>query len=473
MHDKPLQELCGWPDVESSASIVRNVKQSLQISKPAGLAAGNWSFVVHTLPALGLNREWAPQNGLSSASVFYTRKITYGNQLNTVASPLPQNMGHVLITFYSDVGAGTDPYRPSDSLGINAQVMDLDDTYLSDPCRMLGSGVEVTNTTAELYRQGTITVCRVPQGRGRAMTYQEAVTNSVITTPRLTNVDLSPAELWPRNLSDAMLIAGSRQWAAAEGAYVVEAFLGQENSPYIAQPGGLWLPDNDYVTNQTIFNNSEAYTPAYNYNNTFGAIAPSTAPVLVPVHSATIIASGLSEQSTFTLNWNCLVESFPDCGDPSICVLAKPSCQYDPVALRLLSEGLGTMPVGCPASDNPGGEWFASLISSIADTIAAPLGFIPEVGPALSLAAKGVGALAGNYGKYLAANSADSKPLLIQKAPPRTQPRRRNRQRNNKPQQKVVVVAPKPPQRGSSRANKRAVSETPRGRSRKPRYLIM
>jgi len=111
-----------------------------------------------------------------------------------------------------------------------------------------------------------------------------------------------------------------------------------------------------------------------------------------------MIFSGLNQNSTLNLQWNCYLESFPDYGDKTIAVLAQPSCVYDSMALHLLSECINTLPVGVEASMNPMGEWFAEVVSDIANFVSPALAFIPEVGPAL---AAGAGALGKGANMYL------------------------------------------------------------------------
>jgi hypothetical protein len=137
----------------------------------------------------------------------------------------------------------------------------------------------------------------------------------------------------------------------------------------------------------------------------------------IPTHSAVVFLTGLSETSTFNLQWNFTLESFPDQTDTSIAVLAKPSCVYDAMALHILSESLNKLPVGVKASENPFGEWFTRVVSQIADVVSPALAMIPGWGPAASAAAMGVGTLAKYANSQYNAPPASKAAAAVQGVP--------------------------------------------------------
>jgi hypothetical protein len=287
-------------------------------------------------------------------------------------------------------------------------VVDLTDpSYMSGPSRIIGMGWEVNNTTSELNKQGMVTVYRLPEPR---MISQEfAVVGIGSSTGQVFRPPVSTTQ-------SAMLISGTRQWPAKEGCYVVAPFVGQDNPPL--QP--------DYV--QPIIQQVETVEATVSMTSiNQGLIANNTSPVLVPfhmnngsgitseqcckicpLHQTGAIFTGLSLQTTLTLQVNFYVESFPGLAEKSILVLATPSAEYDPRALELFSHCLRTLPVGVPAGMNGNGDWFADAVLSLASVAEPIAGMIhPALGMGVKMAGKAAGA-------YLAANGAQTKPTTGQ-----------------------------------------------------------
>lgn len=377
MHDNQLDSLSGFPDVESSASIVRCIKKSYTIKYPSSPALG-YDVVVYTLPFLGLSKK--PFQLLD----------TRGNSLYTFGAGGSIQFGHILIAYFN---VGTLSYDINNAIKID--VLDVDASYLEESMRVVGSGIEINNTTAEIYKQGTATVARIPQRAPEPIAYRAITQWPAVGTPQTVPVSGYLTETMPKSLADVMLIAGTRQWEAKDGAYVVEAFCGQDNPPRYPEFSTPIVPNIEYVAG--IFPGGSASA-----HEVF-AISPyvhgpppmpgwdffDTSIIALPMHSSCVMLTGLSPESTFNLQWNCYLESFPDYGDPSISVLAKPSCVYDSLALHILSECLNTLPVGVQASENPFGEWFTRIISEVAD-FAAPM-LTPVLGPEASVGALALG----------------------------------------------------------------------------------
>jgi len=339
-----------------------------------------------------------------------------GNVLTGIGST-EKVLGHVCVAYYTSIYRDG-PYTIGNAAKI--ETLDLDPIYLTDPTRLIGSGVEINNTTAELYRQGTVTVGRIPQRHSELNTL-----NYRVALPGVDNIEFNPVsadfcEKWPMFLADLMLISGTRQWAAEQGCYLVEAFAGQDNPPMnpdIATPvipddylGWLNPPDNIYPM----------WAAAIEVDTDLDLRYLATVMHRAGTHSACALFTGLSEQTTMTLTWNAYIETFPDYSDPSIAVLARPSCVYDSVALHILSECLSDLPVGVAANENPFGEWFTRIVSEVANMASPFLAAIPGYGAPLAAGAAAVGQLAKEYHRsnYGTAPSAGQprKPTLVPNA---------------------------------------------------------
>jgi hypothetical protein len=314
-------------------------------------------------------------------------------------------------------------------------VISLPDEYAVGNGRLVGMGFEVNNTTAEIYKQGTVHVFRQAQQQDTFPTWMYRYVSTVrdAAGTGTTNLPLNSAFTgrqliaWPDSEESVTLLPGTRTWKAADGCYCVVPFESEENpitpaeyvnpiltDEFIQGPiRGAVLNEHDNVFLPPPFSDTADGTAIQ------GLFWPNK---WAPVHSVGAAFTGLSEQTSLTLTVNMYYEYFPTSSDVSLVTLATPSAGFDPVALSLYSEALSSMPVGVPASMNGFGDWFAGIVSKFAIPIGAALS--PIFGPA----AAGVGAAAaGIANSYLASQSPMTKPAPrrpitqapMQRPPPR------------------------------------------------------
>lgn len=341
MHDNQLSNLCGWPDLVSTASVVRCIKQSLPVSMPTGFSGTTWDCHVVAWP-------WLANLDFNT--------FTRANNVKAVAGTIAGGHGGVC-AFAVQPGAPL-------SLASSAQLgkLTLDQEYSKGSGRILGMGVEIINTTSDLNRQGTATVWRqeeatMPIGALNTYTAANIVYNQTVQYFR-------PP---PFSVANAMLYPGSRQWKAADGAYQVATFSKAENPPtfvgYVQPVIAVAVSDDVEGTPST--NTSALLVPTL---QTVNAVANCAQAVrILPLNMFGSMFTGLSTQTTLTINVNVYYESFPSVAEPGILVLAKPSATFDPIALGLMSLVNSTLPVGVPASWNPGGEWFWEIVNDVVD----------------------------------------------------------------------------------------------------------
>lgn len=294
-------------------------------------------------------------------------------------------------------------------------VVGLPAAYCKGKSRLIGLGTEITNTTSDFYKQGTCTVYRYPQGDMDAKVRRfKAVPNAAVSTQQIT--------FQPSTLATAMLLSGTRQWKAAEGAYIVAAFNDEQN---LALPAEYRQP--------VLYPSTE--DDIAGVNNTFPIMLPFTVEGLeaaswtpnrwAPINTGGCILTGLSEQTTLTVTVNAYVELFPTPAEPELVVLAKPSAAYDPLAMTMITRALESMPVGVPAADNGFGDWFAGLISEFAEPIGDALSILI---PGANYMGKGAKKLADRYlASYVAPPAPMKKPVV--------QPKKRPKQQAKKPVQ--------------------------------------
>lgn len=421
MHDNQLKELSGWPDVETASSVVRCIKQTQSISVPPG--TGNWDFSLNLFPFL---------DNLPATVRARTN--------DTIGAPSATNVPYGGLAGYVLPTGGILDIASSPKFQLT-----LNDTYSQGASRVVGLGFEIVNTTSTLYRQGQVTVWRQPN----ASHLSECVlrdTNYGTSSPGPYMFAAAIIESFPTTVPQAMLIPGSRQWEAEDGAYIVAPFVGQDNPPLLVsykEPCVLRSPSAVDQTFSTPLSNAapvQANSGEVLVPNPFVFIPPGTtitaqaAPPtkIYPLHQCGAFFQGLSEQTSLAITLNVFVETFPTVAEPDILVLATPSAEYDPVALQLFSHALTQLPVGVPAGWNPFGEWFSDVIETIADWGAAPAAFI---NPALGAGFTAAGKMAKEYRRRNGYDTAESR-----------ESKQKNRAAsNNRPKQRSKqLAAPSP-----------------------------
>ncbi len=349
----------GYPDLVTGASVVQMVKQQIQISCPASITSGTWDCQIFNLP-------WLDDNAAVKGTFTNTADTTlYNGNATQFANPLGGLVCAVAPT------TGTLDFTNATALS----AISVPESYWVGPSRVISMGFEVTNTTSELYQQGSVTVFRIPQP-SRGTRHSHIVMSGTQGTPgTLTG---SIAAEWrvkpPGSLADAQLLPGSRVWHAKEGAYVVCTQSGEGLRDPIAEP---ILP---IMINPADLGPGVVAPPYATVGSWLGTTAPCK-PALVAIHDYNLSGawfSGLSLQTTLTVAFNVLIERFPSQGQRDLVTLATPSPSYDPLALELYSRMIDRMPVGVMVQENGLGDWFAGTVAEAAPFIQNMLSSIPH-----------------------------------------------------------------------------------------------
>jgi len=365
-HDT-ITRAVGYPDNNVSVSVPRLVPLQATISAPPAAITNNTPLDCHVLNMPFINSLQLQSPGVRT-----------NNLINeTTASPNASVGGVTIMCATAGiVGGATEwsasQYTPSAIAGGNVTCTFLspDPSLYTGKTRVTGSAVEVYNTTASIYKQGSVTVYRTPvPDYTTNSTFVRYATggNSLAYTPQ--SAVLVPS--WPLSTATATSLRGSRTWDAAEGSYQVHVLHSDEipcdNTNYI-QP---------YFTDSTF--SSGINTPTLSLQNmtsggstplvnTYSGFYNATAWTKMDMSGA--IYSGLSPQTTLLVRWNVMLESFPDGSQPLLTTLANPSPCYDPKAIELYSYAMQDMPVGVKVNENGLGDWFSGVINKVSSVIA-------------------------------------------------------------------------------------------------------
>lgn len=374
------RQLAGYPDSDSMHSTVACYNYELDVSKPAG-AVGNWDAHVFSMPML--------HNHMMHQVV--STNTDYAFACSGVGPPNQtlRNLGSLNV-YTADAGQplyqSTTDFNPSN---FESRVIDAGPTAGSGMGRVIAWGFEVVNTTADMTKQGSLTAYRMPQ----SMSLDESCIfqgNSAIVYDKVLSQRLrSP----PSTSSEAVLLGGTRQWAAADGAYVV---VPQSTVANPIRPS----------TNMSVM--TSCYCPLATGNHAMistrasqGAIGTNNAPVttpllsepqrVIPFNTVGLFLTGLSPSTTFRVKMKMYVEKAPTYADPSTSVLATPSAAYNARVLELYSACLSQLPIAVPVGMNGFGDWFRTVLDIIGK-VALPLG--AAFGPQGALIGGGVATIA-------------------------------------------------------------------------------
>jgi len=375
-HDNRITDLCGWPDLNTAPSVVRTLNYSTTVR----CLADGGSIVVWTNPFFLTKDVGNINNTLAQ----------YNRAGNCLTAKTVNNYG-VASTMVMQFPDALD-WRFAAASQYNTSLAP-DDSFLNGSSRVIGWGLEVHDVSAELYKQGTLTVFGVPQSEVVPETYYTAAAAGGTATAAVSS---HLYHRWPNSLNEALLYPDTRQWDAQQGCYTVIPCMGPDNpaaAPQYTQPS---LPLNATLADQIggINDGLDIFLPPYKLS---GARLYWDPAKLVPYHSRGVALTGLSVNSVFTVNVKYYIETFPALDDKTIMTMARPSAPHDPVALELISRAVQQLPLGVPVGDNPGGEWFMDVLGKV----------LPMLGTGLSaltgLPLAGAGTLLGG----LASNKAE------------------------------------------------------------------
>jgi len=403
-HDHQLKELAGWPDVQCGASVVSCVKSSISLAKPPTAPAGPWTCHI-------VQWNWMSGTkvvfGFSTGNYFACNRN--GNVLtsNLLAPGFNAKVGG-LQAYYVPAGLPLDITLGNGTLIIGE--IDLDALYSNGVTRLIGTGFEVHNTTAQINLQGAVT-------SWRQMSNENEKTNWVLTgtteVPMSTTIWDGPLVRYPPALqSEALLLSGTRQWEAKDGVYAVAAFHNIENPAVLISPSAPVIASRGAVDSEGTMAITPVYVPFPN-----GKVAPTDRRSVpgfrvMNFHTFGAIFSGLSDETTLILNQNAFIEKFPAVDDLEVLPLATPSAEYDPDVLDLYSRIVSDLPVAVPVRENGLGDWFFDAATTAAKYLGPVLSAMPHP------LAKGAGVVLTGMANSMAPHvKAPKKSKTIQNSP--------------------------------------------------------
>lgn len=393
-HDEP--ELpAGYPDDRTENSIVRKVVRQVTIERPSTYSAGaNWSLHARTSPILGMRRskQTAAQAITGTADVFIEplgpfatgATSTLGGvgpgYLTLTASGAAAgwrnrgwNEGIVTICASPNDAIGTyvDPSLASND-GVQYQTIEMDTEFLASGMhRVIGCALETVNTTAEMYKQGTVVAYRYDaKVDNKCQTLYQLDSYNPVTTnkfyPQFTETRIAYTGP-PQNPASAILYQGATTFAAKEGAYSVCKI----NPKYDTfRPEGcvctLDTTNIDFEKRLDVsWGDSNMISPA---PTAVTNIVSRASPLIIESGCDTVghYYSGLSDVSTILVKVTLIVETIPY--PIQFRSLATMSAMYDAEALEMYKTVCQKLPSGVVSAHNFSGKFWRDVSSILRKT---------------------------------------------------------------------------------------------------------
>lgn len=278
------------------------------------------------------------------------------------------------------------------------------------PSRLCAIGIEITDVTQELYKQGTISVGRSTGdfNKGEFWGYENGGAVDVHTSA-------ATGPMIPISQSALAAHPSFIEWEAKKGCYTVGRLIKPQPPAYFYQSAGTAHVCHPICYQETSTTTVSQYITMH--NNTASAFDAGTARGAAPsgFEPFTIFISGVDVNAQFRVVVRTLVEYFPTYLNGATLAGATMSPIYEPNAFRVYHDAARRLPSGVPVDMNGKGDYWRMVLKALRAGTQVVLGVAPT---ALTLAGRPDLAL---LAKAIAVSTA---PLLKKRVEP------------NKPKQK-------------------------------------
>jgi hypothetical protein len=270
------------------------------------------------------------------------------------------------------------------------QGMSVDPELMNEKTAVCGWGLEVINSTPLLDIGGMLTTAVVPQND----MCDNFAAQFLLATGSAAGDSYGPFQCKlikgaPLNQADLLRYQGSMQWNAKEGVYAVVPinFQGEIESPFpcgpmvvtssfntsASTPNPCWAPARSNI----VVGGSPVATQANCYN-------------FLNADSVCVMLTGLNPLSTLTVRFKFFGMTIPFSNKVQIRA-SKPPIPWDPLFYELDTRMRAAAPFATFVKNNPGGEWWKTILGTLAELAPSVLSLIPHpIAQVASMAAKAV-----------------------------------------------------------------------------------
>lgn len=380
-HDLPSKS-AGYPDDFSGSTVTRLIKKSVTFNSESGEgspATGPWNFHVFNTPIL------TPVHCTEAASTISLGSVC---QFNKDAQATIEYGG--LMVIRSDTSEFDN--CPPDTTGNFLAQLKLDPEDIDATSRVIAQGWELRDNTANIVKQGMVTVYRQnePQLKDFYLNAYDSG-NGANASKKFIRSNSTLIKMPPTNVSDALLLQGSKQWLLKDGVYCVTTFHDSEIPMSVPEPNCISLihpwknvPVGSNFTETVITNlgwttRSTGFPAAGDWQTT--ATIPTTVPTtidelvvpfikLAPFNQSGAMCMGAPPEGSYTLTLNTYVEEAVGLDNKPFVTLGMQSPVYSPLAIRCMSILTHDSPIAVKIDENYLGEWFIDGMADIAKSVA-------------------------------------------------------------------------------------------------------
>jgi len=334
----------GFPDAVEIPSVVETIHDSIVVTVPGSVAAGNnWDCNIFV-------------DQLYSSLPVYVTSRAFSSVYSATGQTLLGSRGGVQVR----KGPANSPLtqtQSADSISLKSDVLPNADV------RLIGIGLEIHNTTQELKKQGAIICYRVPNSVSKTAIATLTKDNGTSGCQPTANPLLRLTEP-PLTASQAIDFPQSRQWEAKDGAYIVPTLV--EPTIPVLPPEKIFAEGDD---------GTSIYAPQILSVGAASLMYMDTTNLVSPFSLSGCFLSGLSYETSLQVNLTYYVEIFPN-KDNVLRRLAQPSPSTDTAALALYGQIIDRLPVGCEVSDN----FLGAFMSGVARVAGMATRYLPQIG---------------------------------------------------------------------------------------------
>jgi len=351
----------GLPDEHCAPSVVQVHNQSYALEKPTAAGTGNWdASILFTGSNTCITAE---ADGVPCGMMTVTGSsiCTYNHAGMSTGMPFG-----ALNLWAGSAGSTMSTGAPVNS---NDTYKQLGSVLNTDRCRLIGVAIEVVNTTAEIYKQGSVTTAMLPDPIGDSSLTGYFDNNASPYDATFCQADRGPIQAC--TLPPLLAVPGSCTWAASEGVYAIPrmAIVPRNTFSYAYGIDVAAFDDRGASTRVPILYGTDGKTavPTPKGWHTDGAhqiLNSPTAPNgFTPLQ---MWFSGLSNQTVLTVRFRTIVEYFPSLTS-SLLALASPSPVFDPRILALYSAVAARAPYAVMVGENAGGDYFRKILKVLGE----------------------------------------------------------------------------------------------------------
>lgn len=360
--DGTIPHLNGLPDSKTGKSMTSIITQELQISTP-NAALGNWSMHIQTNP-------WTADPIMPPGLNAGNGADNYGGyvQFPTVPRDTLNRWPSVSVWRGAD-GNSLGPFNADDPNNFPAIGIGMPDTYTRGVGRLIGMAMEYYDTTAPLYRSGSLRCYEQPTNAFECKSFISYTNPSGGPLPPTQGGGATAIYLRrpPATPSEANLLAGTVGWKAEQGYYCVLNAIEAEIPAKTVDDTQPVMFANDFssgvrgIVPATVITGSTQLLPPI----TPKAVTPLTVWNLVPYNMKGVIFTGLNPNHTGLLRVRYIYERFPSPDEADFSLAAQPCAEYCAEYFEIKTRMLREMPVAVPVDENFLGEWLYNAITSV------------------------------------------------------------------------------------------------------------